>query len=99
MGFAIGRIDAYSDNIVLGWKVTNGLDPRYWLGPKPAPGKQLANDLVTTDPATIAYHTVLVAQSGSRKFVFSGAYIGRNCFEDKMQSAYIRSNRRFPPDR
>jgi hypothetical protein len=62
--------------LVLGWSVTNGLDPRYWVSKEAvSAGKHKLEDIVRVLPASIAHHTVIVAQSGSGKSFFLGRLI------------------------
>jgi hypothetical protein len=61
--------------LVLGWKVTKGLDPAYWLRADAKPGEQSFDDLVTVAPHAIARNTIVIAQSGSAKSFFIGRYI------------------------
>jgi hypothetical protein len=84
-----------SESIVLGWQVTNGLDPRYWLGAKPMPGQQAADDLVLADPASIAYHTVIVAQSGSGKSYFLGRVLEEIALKTKSRVVIFDPNADF----
>lgn len=63
-------------NLVLGWKVTNTLEPRYWNeNPGAKPGEHEVDDVVLTIPETIGHHTVIIAQSGSGKSYFLGRLI------------------------
>lgn len=64
----------FTENLVLGWKVTKGLEPLHWFD-NGKPGKHKLTDVVVTDPKTIAHHTIIVAQSGSGKSFFLGRLI------------------------
>ena len=61
-----------TSDLVLGWKVTKGLEPRYWGNPDAKPGRHSLDDIVKSTPRTIAHHTVIIAQSGSGKSFFLG---------------------------
>lgn len=61
--------------MVVGWRVTPGGDPIYWLGPNPRSGSQAENDLVAIRPKDMATHSLIVAQSGSGKSFFLGRLI------------------------
>jgi DNA helicase HerA-like ATPase len=61
--------------LVLGWALTKGMDPEYWLRPGAAPGDHSPSDVVTVPAETIANHTVIIAQSGSGKSFFLGRLI------------------------
>jgi hypothetical protein len=61
--------------IVLGWEVTKGLDPRYWLTPNATPGHHHPDDLVSVLAKNVAHHIVVVAQSGSGKSFFLGRLV------------------------
>jgi hypothetical protein len=85
----------HSKNIVLGWKVTTGLDPRYWLGPRPMPGQQSRDDLVTTNPSAVAHHSVVVAQSGSGKSYFLGRLLEEIAIKTKGRLVIFDPNADF----
>jgi Helicase HerA, central domain len=87
--------DPDSDPIVLGWRVTNGLDPCFWLGPKPIAGSHSLDDVVTAEPASIAHHTVLVAQSGSGKSYFLGRILEEICLKTKSRLVIFDPNADF----
>jgi len=60
------------NRLEVGWKLTPGLDPRYWLTSSPKPGKHTADELVTIRASDIARHIAIIAQSGSGKSYFLG---------------------------
>jgi hypothetical protein len=62
-------------HLVLGWKVTPGGDPSYWLTPKRRAGSQLDKDLVLVRADAMATHSLVLAQSGSGKSFFLGRLI------------------------
>lgn len=47
-------------NLVLGWEVTAGLEPKYWLTEKAKPGAQKDDDLVVAPASTMGTHTVII---------------------------------------
>jgi len=61
--------------LVLGWKVTQMLEPKYWLGDAPKAGRQPDSELVSVPGEDFATHSVIVAQSGSGKSYFLGRLI------------------------
>jgi uncharacterized protein DUF87 len=64
-----------TEKLVLGWKVTKGLDPEHWENPRAKPGGHSIEDVVTAERKRIAHHTVIIAQSGSGKSFFLGRLI------------------------
>src|ERR1700719_274025 len=64
-----------TENLVLGWKVTKGLEPQHWEQQNARPGKHKLTDVVSAVPKSIAHHTVIIAQSGSGKSFFLGRLI------------------------
>jgi hypothetical protein len=62
-------------DLVLGWDVNKGLDPKYWITAKAKAGKHSPEHLVTVPGKAIARHTIVVAQSGSGKSYFLGRII------------------------
>lgn len=62
-------------DIVIGWQVTKGMEPKYWLLNSAKPGFQDDKYLVKIPAETIANHTVIIAQSGSGKSYFLGRLI------------------------
>ncbi|MBW8832906.1 MAG: DUF87 domain-containing protein [Burkholderiales bacterium] len=61
--------------LVLGWQVNPGLDPKYWLGANPQCGNQSEFDLFSVPAENIAAHTAIIAQSGSGKSFFLGRIV------------------------
>jgi DNA helicase HerA-like ATPase len=61
--------------LTLGWQVTPGQDPRYWLSSDPRPGSQPLRELVRVPANTIGNHTAIIAQSGSGKSFFLGRIV------------------------
>ena len=67
--------DPFSE-LVIGWKVNQDLEPRYWAeGENAQPGGHKPDDLVHIPSKQVANHTVIVAQSGSGKSFFVGRII------------------------
>lgn len=64
-----------SAKLVLGWQVSGGLDPRYWLKAGATSGNQAEDELVMVKPDDLANHTAIIAQSGSGKSFFLGRLI------------------------
>ena len=61
--------------LTLGWRVSEGGDPAYWLRPEAKPGQQKLSDLVCVPAAVMASHSIIIAQSGSGKSFFLGRLI------------------------
>lgn len=64
-----------SRKLVLGWQVSGGLDPRYWLRAGAVAGSQPDGEIVTIAPEDLAHHTAIIAQSGSGKSFFLGRLV------------------------
>jgi uncharacterized protein DUF87 len=83
-------------NIVLGWKVTKNLEPRYWSETEnPKPGDHSIDDVVTTLPKTVGHHTVIIAQSGSGKSFFLGRLIEEIVMKTRGRVLVLDSNSDF----
>jgi hypothetical protein len=61
--------------LTLGWEVTLGQDPRYWLSPGAKAGLQPEEELVRVPSRLMGTHTAIIAQSGSGKSFFLGRII------------------------
>jgi hypothetical protein len=61
--------------LTLGWEVTLGHDPRYWLARNSIAGAQAMEDLVQIPARLMGTHTAIIAQSGSGKSFFLGRLI------------------------
>jgi hypothetical protein len=88
-------VKAPTRKLVLGWQVTKGMDPRYWLQAGAAPGKQKKEDLVTVAAEEIARHAVIIAQSGSGKSFFLGRLIEEILLETKCNVLVLDPNADF----
>jgi len=81
--------------LVLGWKVTKGMDPEYWLEPGAKPGGHLKNHLETVAAQDITQHTMIVAQSGSGKSFFLGRLIEEIVLRTRCQVLVLDPNSDF----
>jgi hypothetical protein len=81
--------------LTLGWRVTMGLDPRYWLSGKPKPGLQPLDELVRIPAHAIGSHTAIIAQSGSGKSFFLGRLIEEIILQTKAQCLVLDPNADF----
>jgi hypothetical protein len=81
--------------LTLGWRVTIGLDPRYWLSAKPKPGSQPPEEEVRVPAHTIGSHTAIIAQSGSGKSFFLGRLIEEIILRTKAQCLILDPNADF----
>jgi hypothetical protein len=59
------------NDLVLGWALTSNMMPSFWV-PGAKPGQQNPGHLIMASAKSMAYHTVIVAQSGSGKSFFLG---------------------------
>lgn len=85
----------YPRQPVLGWQVTPGLDPRYWLNTDPKPGAHDSNDIVTVPNDKIARHTAIIAQSGSGKSFFLGRLVEEILVATKARCVIFDPNADF----
>src|SRR5690349_1389945 len=85
------------ETAVLGWQVSSGLDPAYWLTREPLPrsGHQQASDLVSVPCESLAQHTAIIAQSGSGKSYFLGRLIEEILVSTKMRCLLFDPNADF----
>jgi GTPase SAR1 family protein len=82
-------------NLVLGWEVTAGLEPKYWLTENAKPGAQKDDDLVAVPAKTMETHTVIIGQSGSGKSFFLGRLIEELLLNTKARCIILDSNADF----
>lgn len=85
----------FSANLVLGWTVTDGLDPSYWILTDARPGRHESKHTVQVAPQSIAHHTVIVAQSGSGKSFFLGRLIEEIILKTKSRVLIFDPNADF----
>lgn len=81
--------------LILGWRVTSSLAPKYWLSSDAKPGGQSAEDIVGISAKSIARHTAIVAQSGSGKSFFLGRLIEEILIETKARCVILDPNGDF----
>jgi Helicase HerA, central domain len=81
--------------LTLGWQLTPGGDPAYWLSPKPRAGSQSDDDLVKVPAAAMGTHTVIVAQSGSGKSFFLGRLIEELVLQTRARCLILDPNADF----
>jgi hypothetical protein len=82
-------------DLVIGWAVTKGLDPQYWLAPQSSAGGHSLNDLVRVPAASMANHMVIVAQSGSGKSFFLGRVVEEIVIKTKSRVFIFDPNSDF----
>lgn len=82
-------------NLVLGWHVTPGLEPRYWLNRRAKPGSQANAELVSVPADTLGTHTVIIGQSGSGKSSFLGRIIEELLLQTKAKCIILDQNSDF----
>ena len=83
------------DDLVLGWRVTQTLEPRYWLSPEAKPGCQSNDELIIVPPSKMDTHTIIVAQSGSGKSTFLGRLIEELLLRTKARCVVLDPNADF----
>lgn len=81
--------------LVLGWQLTQALEPKYWLNRDAKPGSQSSHDLVTVSPASVAAHTAIIAQSGSGKSFFLGRFVEEIALQTKARCIVLDPNADF----
>lgn len=82
--------------LVLGWRMTNKLEPRYWVNAtNPKPGDQHPDELVTIPAKLIGFHTAIIAQSGSGKSFFLGRLIEEILVKTKARCIVFDPNADF----
>jgi hypothetical protein len=84
-----------TSTLVIGWKVTKGLDPQYWLNAQAAVGKHSSADVVCVQAPMLANHAVIVAQSGSGKSFFLGRLIEEILLKTKSRVFVLDPNSDF----
>jgi hypothetical protein len=82
-------------DLVLGWRVTKGLEPQHWEDPRAKPGRHSLANVVPTEPKTIAYHTVIIAQSGSGKSFFLGRLLEEILVKTQSRMLILDTNSDF----
>ncbi len=81
--------------LTLGWEVTQGQDPRYWLSSQAKAGFQRATDLVRIPAQLLASHTAIIAQSGSGKSFFLGRLIEEILLQTSARCLILDPNADF----
>jgi hypothetical protein len=90
-----GRGGKYTSDVTLGWRVNGDLEPAYWLAPNAKPGRHPPTEVVTTPAEVMAYHTIIVAQSGSGKSFFLGRLIEEILLHSKARVLVFDPNSDF----
>jgi hypothetical protein len=83
------------NELVLGWKVTLGMEPQYWLGGKPEPTEKRASSLFSVPASAAAAHTVIVGQSGSGKSSFLGRLVEEIALHTRSRFLILDPNSDF----
>jgi hypothetical protein len=86
---------AETQELVLGWVLNSDMVPSYWLSPGAKPGAQSSANLVTASPKNMAYHTVIVAQSGSGKSFFLGRLLEELALKTRGRLVVLDPNADF----
>lgn len=81
--------------LTLGWQVNATFSPKYWLEPGMRPGRQQDSDLVMVPAEAMAYHTAIIAQSGSGKSFFLGRLVEEILLQTKARCLILDPNADF----
>lgn len=81
--------------LAIGWQVNAALSPKYWLEPASKPGRQQDGDLVLIPAQAMAYHTAIVAQSGSGKSFFLGRLVEEILLQTRARCLILDPNADF----
>jgi hypothetical protein len=81
--------------LVLGWQVTMGMEPRSWLGGRPDSPEKRAEGLFTVPAPLAAAHTVIVGQSGSGKSSFLGRLVEEIALHTRSRFLILDPNSDF----
>ena len=81
--------------LVLGWTINSAMVPVYWLSKDAKPGGQSPAHLVTASAKDMAYHTVIVAQSGSGKSFFLGRILEELALKTRARLIVLDPNADF----
>ncbi len=81
--------------LILGWRMTQMQEPKYWVESDPKAGGQSIDDLVTVPSDTIGSHTAIIAQSGSGKSFFLGRLIEEILVRTKSRCLILDPNADF----
>ena len=81
--------------LVVGWTVNHQGDPVYWLSKDAKPGLQASEDLVILDPADMACHTCVAAQSGSGKSFLLGRILEELLLKTRSRVVVLDPNADF----
>lgn len=82
-------------NLILGWQVTSGLEPRYWLQRSAKPGSQTDTELISVPSDTLGTHTAIIGQSGSGKSSFLGRIVEELILQTKAKCVILDQNSDF----
>lgn len=82
-------------DLVLGWKVTKGLEPQHWDQANAVRGEHKITDVVTATPKSIGHHTIIVAQSGSGKSFFLGRLLEEIALKTRSRIFILDQNSDF----
>jgi hypothetical protein len=86
---------AQTGMLTLGWQLNNRLEPIYWLNKKAKAGGHSEEHLVRVPADMLAYHTAIVAQSGSGKSFFLGRLIEEIMLSTKARCVVLDPNADF----
>jgi len=89
------KMNQKGDRLVLGWRVTPTLAPKFWLDPEAKPGLQTDEDLVQVPTDAMGCHSAIVAQSGSGKSFFLGRLIEELLLASKARCVILDPNADF----
>lgn len=81
--------------LTLGWRVSPGLEPHYWLQHGAKCGLQPEEELIKIRSRSLATHTALIAQSGSGKSFFLGRLVEEILINTKARCVVLDPNADF----
>jgi hypothetical protein len=84
-----------SSELVIGWKTTRKLAPKFWGEGGKIAGEHKYDDLIHIPPTSMANHTVIVAQSGSGKSFFLGRIVEELLLKTKSRVLVFDPNADF----
>lgn len=83
------------NELVLGWRVTSGLEPQYWLDTTAKSGLQPRSELVVVQPEATGTHSIIIGQSGCGKSFFLGRLIEELILQTKANCLILDPNDDF----
>src|SRR5438552_7578903 len=89
------KIMSNISSLILGWRVTQTLEPEYWLSADAKAGCSDTRMLVTVPADRLDTHTAIIAQSGSGKSFFLGRLLEEILLKTKSKCIVLDPNSDF----